>query len=196
MVTLLCAGSVLLGLSVYLELSWLDVLDRHPILVNLLSGAIGFCFGLVVLSAVLASVLDNLQRRAANATVYSQLNQCTAQLQRMLESLNAGAYQGYGQGELQAATTNLMSQVWLYAESASPFEVSLHPQALQAASAWVGVWERLAAQGGVLIAFAAVGEVARCRASLNASTRTPSGAMAAKVLDDLSALAERFLASL
>jgi len=50
-VLLLSAGLVLLAVSVYLEITELDLLQRHPILVNLLSGAVGFCFGVVALSA-------------------------------------------------------------------------------------------------------------------------------------------------
>ncbi|MEV0269804.1 hypothetical protein AB0H43_13580 [Hamadaea sp. NPDC050747] len=45
-------------MSVYLEVNNLDLLSKHPILVNLLSGTVGFCFGAVALSSVLASMID------------------------------------------------------------------------------------------------------------------------------------------
>ncbi|MEO3861299.1 hypothetical protein [Acrocarpospora sp. B8E8] len=42
--TLMAVGTVLILISVCLELGYLDLLQSHPILVNLLSGAIGFCW--------------------------------------------------------------------------------------------------------------------------------------------------------
>ncbi|NUT22501.1 MAG: hypothetical protein HOV77_25295 [Hamadaea sp.] len=191
LITLVTLGTLLLALSVYLELCHLELLSRHPILVNLLSGMVGFCFGVVALSAVLASVLDGAQRREANAALSAQLTQCTAKLQRMLGSLDAGPSKGHGLGRLYPATARMIGQVWLYSDGVGPFAMSLHPQALAAASDWVGVWEGLVSRGGVPVASEARGEIERCRASLNASTRQPTGAMAAKLLDDLGALADR-----
>lgn len=64
LVTLLGSGSVLLGMGLYLEFWQIEVLQAHPIVVNLLSGAIGFCFGIPAISGVIGQVLARKQREA------------------------------------------------------------------------------------------------------------------------------------
>ena len=64
--TLLLAGAALLAVSLYLEFWQLAILQAHPILVNLLSGAVGFCFGVPVLSLFINRVVESsMERRDA-----------------------------------------------------------------------------------------------------------------------------------
>jgi hypothetical protein len=68
-VTLLLAGTALFALSLYLEFRQLATLQAHPILVNLLSGTVGFCFGVPVLSLFINRVVESsMERRDALVT--------------------------------------------------------------------------------------------------------------------------------
>jgi hypothetical protein len=58
---LLGLGTALLAVSVYLEETQLGLLQAHPILVNLMSGATGFCFGIVALSAVVSRYVERFE---------------------------------------------------------------------------------------------------------------------------------------
>lgn len=53
------AGFALLSLSVWLELAHLDLLSKHPVLVNLLSGAVGFCFGVLAVALIVNRVISS-----------------------------------------------------------------------------------------------------------------------------------------
>jgi hypothetical protein len=56
-VTLVAIGAGLLIWSLMLERDNLELLQAHPVMANLLSEAIGFCFGVVILSLVLGRLI-------------------------------------------------------------------------------------------------------------------------------------------
>jgi hypothetical protein len=83
---LIALGVTLLLISSYLEGHDLDVLQGHPIWANLLSGAIGFCFGLPVLSVLIGRALER-SRASVEAKDLAVASATTEQsLQALLES--------------------------------------------------------------------------------------------------------------
>jgi hypothetical protein len=74
-IMLLAAGTTLFALSLYLEFWQLATLQGHPILVNLLSGAIGFCFGLPVLSLVINRVVESSAERRDALVAYQAVQE-------------------------------------------------------------------------------------------------------------------------
>ena len=121
---LVAGGAGLLATAVYLERNHLGFLLAHPILANLISGLIGFCFGVVALSVVLgrlvsyfaavegsvnrrvetllAAVLSGRRRHAAEDWVPEQDRAYLRRLERALHLVkNEEAKRGAGRGEAE-----------------------------------------------------------------------------------------------
>lgn len=79
-VALAVLGASLLLVSIYLETAHLDLLGRHPILVNLLSGIVGFCFGILALSGVLHGVLRRIELANLRVELSRECASCAERL--------------------------------------------------------------------------------------------------------------------
>ncbi|GIG63482.1 hypothetical protein Lfu02_78540 [Longispora fulva] len=184
-VTLLLTGMLLLGVSTWLELEHLDLLSSHPIYVNLLSGAVGFCFGVLALSAVLTRIVERTRQYEANKLLGAGLLHLAQQLRRIQVVVSRGPDHNFP--GLPVANGSLLVAVEAFAVDS---RATLSSHLYDAASAWVAAWEHANKHYGAVVA--ASDRIVRCRSSLNMSSRTPSGDAAVRLIEDLNALAVRF----
>lgn len=70
-VLLIVFGTAVLGVSIYLERTHLELLQEHPIMVNLLSGMIGFGYSVVLVAFVINGVIRRSRIRSRRPRLYS-----------------------------------------------------------------------------------------------------------------------------
>lgn len=70
-IILILFGTTILGVSVYLERAHLALLQEHPIMVNLLSGMIGFGYSVVLVAFVINGVIRRTRIRSRRPRLYS-----------------------------------------------------------------------------------------------------------------------------
>jgi hypothetical protein len=70
-VVLILFGSAVLGVSVYLERTQLTLLQAHPIMVNLISGMIGFGYSVVLVAFVINGAIRRSRTRTRQPRLFS-----------------------------------------------------------------------------------------------------------------------------
>ena len=184
-VTLVVAGVLLLGLSTYLENAHLDLLARHPIYVNLLSGATGFCFGLLALSVVLSRILDRSQTLETEKRLLLVMHHFARHLTEIQATMaSPSTYELIVDSGFDAATSRLRLEVDKCRISGLVMSGTELPDA---AETWLSAWGLIGIRNPVI-----TDHLARCRSSLTFANRFPSYDSTAQLIDDLDVLALHF----